>query len=204
MKRDAWEQSIGSISPCWTTSVCRYSVRVVAPACVLILFSACSRTSVPNTRVRSLAAEASSAAPVSGAPKLPSCPPAGTPMLRANDRTGHHKILLSWNASAPSTKPENNAVGYCLYRSKKKHAARKNPLCRDCEQVNSVPLSGAGCVDDLVQDDVTYYYVVTAIDQHGSLSSASNEIVASIPSRNKAGRSFVSSPPRCRVAAASK
>jgi hypothetical protein len=125
-------------------------------------------------------------------------------MLHPNARTGHHKVLLSWNAGAPAAKPENNAVGYCLYRSKKKHVARKNPLCRDCEQVNSLPISGVTCVDDLVQDGTVYYYVVTAIDQHGTLSSASNEIVASIPPGNKAARSFSSSSPLCRIADVSK
>jgi hypothetical protein len=120
-------------------------------------------------------------------------------MLQPNARTGHHKILLSWNVSAPSTKPENNAVGYCLYRSKKKHVARKNPLCRACEQVNLLPLPGTNCVDDLVQDGTVYYYVVAAIDQHGTLSSASNEIIASIPPGNKAGRSFSGSSLLCRA-----
>lgn len=199
------EQPIGSISPDLPARRCGGSVRAVALACALMLLGACNRTSVSTARIRPLTLGASPIASVPVAPRLPSCPPAGTPMLQpGQSNTGHHKVLLSWNASAPSTKPENNAVGYCLYRSKKKHVAAKNPLCRACEQVNVLPLPSASCVDDLVQDDVTYYYVVTAIDQHGSLSSASSEIAASIPSRNKVGRSFSGSSPLCRIAGASK
>lgn len=194
------QRSIDSIIPDLPATPCGDPIKMVALACAFMLVGA----SVPTTSVRSLGAEASPTTAASVAPRAPSCPPAGMPKLRANAHTGHHKILLSWKASAPSTKPEDNAAGYCLYRSKKKHAARKNPLCRDCEQINSLPLSGASCVDDLVQDGTVYYYVVVAIDQHGSLSSASNEIVASIPPGHKAGRSFVSSSPLCRAEAASK
>jgi len=135
----------------------------------------------------------------------PACPAAGVvPLQRSQLGTGHHNVVLSWNPSSPSTNPDDNAVGYCLYRSKTKKAARKNPTCRHCEQVNSIPVVGTACVDDLVQDDTTYYYVATAISGRGRLSSSSNEIRAVIPdSKQSAGFASTASYPLCRSQASS-
>lgn len=113
---------------------------------------------------------------------IPRCPPAG--LLAAQPLQpgiGHHRVILSWNASSHSPDAKNNPVGYCLYRSKKRKDAKQNPTCRDCEQVNSTPVAGTSCVDDLVEDRATYYYVVTAIDANGETSSSSNEFRVSIP-----------------------
>ncbi len=126
-------------------------------------------------------------------PQLPRCPLAGARPSSAI--AGHHTVTLSWKASLPSAHPEDNTVGYCLYRSQKKHVAKKNARCSECEQVNAVPIVGTSCVDDLVADGATYYYVSTAINPQGTLSTSSNEIPVSIPaSKSTAGRASATSP----------
>lgn len=90
---------------------------------------------------------------------LPRCPPAGVPALQPSPQTGHHKVTLSWKASSPSSDPDRIAVGYCLYRSGKQNAAKQNPTCSNCELINPIPIAGTSCVDDLVKDSATYYYV---------------------------------------------
>lgn len=132
---------------------------------------------------------------------LPLCPAGGVVPLHSSPDTGHHKVTLSWNASAISSSRSGDAVGYCLYRSKKPHAAKKNPTCTLCERINAVPVASLSCVDDLVEDSTTYYYVVTAINPTSRISSSSNEIAAPVPSARQAnsepGRS--PAPPLCRV-----
>jgi hypothetical protein len=94
-------------------------------------------------------------------------------------------VILSWNASVPSVRRKEDAVGYCFYRSRKKNVANKNAkrefTCTGCEQINFIPITRTGCVDDLVQDGAAYYYVATAINHDGKLSTASNEAHADIP-----------------------
>src|SRR5216683_4620149 len=124
--------------------------------------------------------------PAAAGPRLPLCPAAGLPMLQPSPLTGHHKVSLSWNASAPSGNSEGKAVGYCLYRSKKEKVAKQslkkpNARCSDCEQINSVAVAGTGCVDDLVEDGATYHYIATAINVLGNTSSSSEEALAQIP-----------------------
>jgi hypothetical protein len=58
---------------------------------------------------------------------------------------------------------------------------KQNSTCSDCEQINSQAIADTGCVDDLVEDGTTYYYVVTAINAKGKISSSSNEIPARVP-----------------------
>jgi hypothetical protein len=130
----------------------------------------------------------------------PVCPPAGiTPLQPGAPETGHHKVTLTWNASAPSKDSDSAAVGYCLYRSKIRRAAKKDPICKDCEQVNRVPIPSTGCVDDLVADRTQYYYVVAAINSKATLSSASNEIPVLIPSAQSVKPSKPSPLPLCRA-----
>lgn len=114
---------------------------------------------------------------------LPFCPPGGAGELRPSDTTGHHRVILSWNPALPV---KDSPVGYCLYRSRKKGAAKKNAVCKDCELVNRVPVVDTSCVDDLVQDGAEYYYVVVAITNSGNASSSSNETPASIPATKQA------------------
>jgi hypothetical protein len=134
-------------------------------------------------------------------PKLPPCPSAGTPTPQPSAQTGHHKVTLSWNESVFSPDhPERKAVGYCLYRSTKQNAAKLEPTCRDCEQINKIAIAGTGCVDDLVKDGETYYYVVTAISAGRRTSSSSNETPARIPPTKEPNSSVtVRSYPLCRA-----
>jgi hypothetical protein len=143
--------------------------------------------------------------PAAAEPKLPPCPPADLPTLQPSpEKTGHHKVTLSWNASAPSVNSESNAVGYCLYRMKKQDAAKQNSAkqndnCSDCEQINSTAVAGTGCVDDLVEDGATYSYVVIAVSAKGKPSSPSNEASAQIPPTKESASSVpMGSYPRCR------
>ena len=139
---------------------------------------------------------------------LPPCPEAGVPAPRASSITGHHKVTLTWNASAPSADAASNPVGYCLYRSKKQGLpkmamAMPNAHCGGCEQVNRVPIAGTGCVDDLVEDNTTYYYAVTAITALGQSSSSSDEVIAEIRGRKNA-TAVPSTYPSCRALRSSK
>lgn len=132
--------------------------------------------------------------------RIPNCPPAGVALMQpSHPGTGHHKVTLSWNASAVASGQGNNVVGYCLYRSKKPDAAKKNPTCSSCEQVNLVPVAGISCVDDLVEDSATYYYVVTAINLAGKISPASNQTTVPIPPGNLVKPAPAGlTPPSCR------
>jgi hypothetical protein len=136
--------------------------------------------------------------------KLPPCPPGGIQTLQPSQQTGHHKVTLTWNANAPALDPAREAAGYCLYRSQKQQAAKHNPRCGACEQINRTPIVGVGCVDDLVVDNATYYYVVTAINANGEISSSSNETPARIPpNKRPAGPAPKGSYPLCRATVAS-
>lgn len=180
----------------------RLRTRTLTIACSFLLLSACSRTSSQNASPE--AAQAPAAKQAIAAPQFPRCPSGGIPAPSA--LAGHHKVTLSWKASLPSpAHPEDNAVGYCLYRSPKKHVAKKNARCSDCEQVNSVPVVGTACVDDLVADGATYYYVSTAINSRGTLSTSSNEVPVSIPSsKQSTGPASAASYPLCRQPATVK
>lgn len=137
----------------------------------------------------------------SGTPQsiLLRCPDAGLQAVQpAPGKTAHHSVTLKWNGSAASARPESQAVGYCLYRSRKADAAKKKPACDDCERVNPVPISGTGCIDDDVQGGVTYYYVVAAINAKGTISPASNQIAAVIPEDKEDAQSPSVSYPLCR------
>lgn len=134
------------------------------------------------------------------------CPSAGVMPLNAMaPHTGHHKVFLKWNASKPSKDDSNEVVGYCLYRSTEKKVAKKDPKCPKCEQVNRVPIKETQCVDDLVTDGTTYYYVATAITRKSGLSTTSNEIPVKIPrSERPIGHAPADSYPSCRAAAPDK
>jgi hypothetical protein len=172
---------------------------------VLILLQAialgCKHNDVSRVRIE-LHDLPSDKTPVSTKPAQPppACPPAGVaPLQSGAPGTGHHKVTLTWNASALSKDSNSAAVGYCLYRSKIQHAAKKNPICKDCEQVNRVPIPSTGCIDDLVADSTQYYYVVAAINAKATLSAASNEIPVLIPAAHSLKPSKPSQLPLCRA-----
>jgi hypothetical protein len=132
-------------------------------------------------------------------PKPLRCPESHGATLQASPQTGHHKVILTWNASAPSTDPTRQAVGYCLYRSGTQNVAKQDAKCSLCEQINQKPISSTACIDDLVQDGATYYYVATAINGNGDPSSLSNDTLAEIPSTAQVKGSVNASYPRCRA-----
>jgi len=143
-------------------------------------------------------------------PRLPDCPEGDSEKLkRGSPQTGHHRVTLTWNASAAPSNDKNADIGYCLYRSKN-HPVRKpktrkssdkneQPPCEKCEQVNVRPILQTGCVDNLVKDGTTYYYVAIAINNAKSRSVFSNQAPAPIPgSRTPAKSTPASSYPMCR------
>jgi len=137
---------------------------------------------------------------------LPSCPLVGPSQAKVVQSVArHHRVFLSWNASAPSPKPEGNAAGYCLYRSHTQNAAKQKPPCADCDQVNTTPISGTSCVDDLVDDGAVYYYLLLAVNSKGKPSDWSNEAPAHVPSDEKLGPAPAGpAPPACRQTVAVK
>lgn len=119
---------------------------------------------------------------------FPICPPGGIPQAQSSSATGQHTVILSWIASTPTPKAPSPAVGYCLYRSNiDQNTLQKQPTCLKCQQVNAVPVVGTSCVDDLVANQLNYYYVVTAINAQGVTSLPSNEVSASIAGDKPAG-----------------
>lgn len=132
---------------------------------------------------------------------LPGCPSAGLLPVQPSVHYSTHKVILSWNASPPSPTTQKVAVGYCLYRSKKKDAVRKRPTCRKCQRINAVPVVGTSCMDDLVEDKATYYYAVTAVNAEGYASAPSNEAIAHISNKKQTGSAAATypPPPACRA-----
>lgn len=129
----------------------------------------------------------------------PTCPPAGLLSVQPKSSgTGDHTVTLSWNASVAPSHSKDDAVGYCIYRSQKQSAAHKNPTCATCERVNAVPLASLSCVDNVVEDGATYFYVVTAISPSSSISSASNEVTVPIGRGREEKTTSGNSPPFCR------
>jgi hypothetical protein len=184
------------------------TLRVLLPIAIsivagLLLVLKYSRSSSSRFTLESFAPRSSQAKVLLSGPPIPGCPPAGSPMLQPSaPHTGHHKVILTWNPSAPSPHPEDNPVGYCLYRSPTKGAALKNATCSNCEQINLVPVVGTACVDDLVQDGATYFYVATAINVNKIRSVSSNEIIVPIPASPKvSSASMPTSYPLCRASA---
>lgn len=88
-----------------------------------------------------------------------------------------HRVILSWRASAPPDSRHAAAVGYCVYRGVNK----KDP---SPVLLNTAPLPGTSCADDLVVNDKKYYYVVRAISANGVTSIVSNEAPAAIPKQS--------------------
>jgi len=175
------------------------SVKLVWLAFLMLAMVSCNRACKSQGNLHQEKAAANRAIEPAREPVL-ICPPAGSPMLdRMAPGTGDHTVSLSWLASAPSSNPRNNAVGYCLYRTTIKDAAKKIPNCSNCEQINFTPVSGTNCVDDRVQNGKTYYYVVAAISPRRELSISSNQAVAVIPqNRKKLDPDSSSSYPLCR------
>ena len=176
--------SIGRSGTCKLILIMRRSCLLALSFCVSGLFHvACNRPTSHSSQANPQPKTgAEQAAPLSAKPlPPPHCPQAGLPPLsREQPGTGHHRVILAWNASVSSSQPGKDVAGYCLYRSTKRSAVKKNPTCKECEQVNVTPFESLSCVDDLVKDGTTYYYVVTAINSRGRISPSSNDAPAVI------------------------
>ena len=176
-------------------------VAILTIFCVLQASCSCNRDSSTRVKIQLADPPGGKSASLSVTDAgVPHCPPAGLPVVQQSASTGHHKVTLSWNASAPSPNPENNAVGYCLYRSRNPDATTQKPPCSECAPLNSVPVPGTTCVDDLVEDGVTYHYWVTAVNAKGRSSDWSNSAPAEIPVGKPASSApgLSPSPPACR------
>ena len=184
------------------------------PLCVLLLASGCSRNSRTSIRLESdNAPRAGETASVAKVQTLPLCSMAGAKPVP--NVFGHHKVTLSWDAPVPSTWLQKGVIGYCIYRSQttftsktsntSKKAANKDFKCSNCELINPIPFDGVACVDDLVKDGASYFYVVTAINIHRNVSLPSNETSAAIPNSTEAvGPPTQGSYPLCRGSVATK
>lgn len=103
-------------------------------------------------------------------------------------------MTLSWKASAPADPKHSAAAGYCVYRGA---PGDPNPGL-----INSVPLAGTSCVDDVVANGQRYAYVVRAISANGVTSITSNQAPVDIPATGRSNSA--SSAPLCRGTAGQK
>jgi hypothetical protein len=100
---------------------------------------------------------------------------------------------------------DSKELGYCLYRTQKPGKAKDCPeKYPNCEQVNVVPVRGTRCVDEVVRDNSTYYYVAIAITSTDT-STTSEEAIAEVPAAGKRNQppTDADSYPACRVAVTS-
>jgi hypothetical protein len=165
--------------------------------CLVLICSNCEDTHLSRVQIKLRDLPAEKNVPQTKVAQLPPCPPAGTLPL---SQGGNHRVSLAWNPSHPTPDPNRTAVGYCLYRSKMQGAAKQEPVCKNCERINTVPVTTTNCVDNVVADSNVYYYVVTAINSNGILSAASNEVKVTIPSATQSIKSpLANSGPLCRA-----
>lgn len=115
---------------------------------------------------------------------VPSTPPANA----------GHRVTLSWKASAPADPKHSAAAGYCVYRGA--------PGAPNPGLINSSPLPGTSCVDDVVANGQSYSYVVRAISANGVTSITSNPAPVGIPATGRSNSP--SSAPLCRDTAEQK
>jgi hypothetical protein len=175
-------------------------------ACLVHACCGCSLLSKSRGDAQSARAGREKVVATAPTPALPPCPSAPISMLQASaPGTGHHKVFLTWNASTSSGKSGVNTIGYCLYRSQQKGNAKRFPKCPDCEQVNLRPVMSVRCVDDLVKDHTTYYYVAIAINSGNGISSPTDEAIAQVPvaGPKNAAPPDAASYPACRAPASS-
>ena len=95
----------------------------------------------------------------------------GSPQSATLAGAGTHDVMLSWTGTAVP-----GMTGYSVYRG-------TAPNGESTTALNSSPVSGTSYTDTNVQAGTTYYYVVTAVNSSGtSLTPASNEASATVPS----------------------
>ena len=100
--------------------------------------------------------------------------------------TGHHQVVLTWNASRSSVGPNDQTMGYCIYRTRNSDITAKDlGHCENCTRLNRRPIFGTGCVDNRVEDGTTYYYVAAAINIRARVNRFSNKTIATIPTNTQ-------------------
>jgi hypothetical protein len=108
------------------------------------------------------------------AQQAPSCESGETPNASAK-----HSIKLTWEASkARSSKQENQAVGYIIYRSDSAHCEGSS---KHCAAINHVLIKGTSCIDDSVRSGRSYSYRAQAVSANAVRSGFSNEAKATVP-----------------------
>jgi len=131
-------------------------------------------TLTPNqTATLNISFDPSSAGGVSGSVTVAS-DAANSPLSISLSGTGvaggsQSSIALAWTASTSSS-----VAGYNVYRG---------TIPGSYALISSSPVSGTSYVDDTVQSgqNITYYYVVTAVDNSGIQSGDSNQAAATVP-----------------------
>lgn len=167
-----------------TYALCQRTLLLIA--CLLEALVSCNRD--PGFRRSEPAAPAQNVAALeqNRSMPLPPCPKARYPMLQAsNSSVGHHKVFLRWNASSSARQFGPDELGYCLYRTQAAGTAKDCPNDPKCEQVNVQPVRGTRCIDDLVKDRTSYYYVALAITSAKVESTTSEEAIAQVPAPEK-------------------
>lgn len=127
-----------------------------------------------------------------GAGADPTCPLLNASMVSSTPpANGGHRVTLTWTASAPPDPKHSAAFGYCIYRGA---PGDPNPGL-----INTVPVSGTSCIDDLVANGGRYSYVVRAISAGGATSVTSNPAPVAIPPIGSSTSPITAtSPPLCR------
>ena len=173
-------------------------------ACILQVSNACNGDLRQWANSQTLGPQRT--APAEEKAILPHCPSAPASALHASAQTGHRRMFLSWNASSSAGVQNNSTTGYCIYRTQRPARARDCPKYSGCEEVNVIPVRNTRCVDDLVKDDTTYYYVALAINSASNSSLASDEAIAQVPvaGEQKPRPPVSDSYPSCRTPIASK
>ena len=163
-------------------------------ACTLLITNACSRSPQEPTVPPANRPKTKTEAPVLEQP-LPDCAKPSEKSAPLNEPESstkhHHRVVLTWIASASAKGPTDPTVGYCLYRSDKKMDITAKDLdhCKTCKRINQRPVVGTACVDHNVRDGGKYYYFAGAIRVGSALSPFSNNATAVIPSNAKSPQS---------------
>jgi len=165
--------------------------------CGLFLLSGCKRSAQENAphQVEPVTNANRQVQPTQ--PQLPDCDTSPN-KAESSMKTGHHRVVLTWNASSSSNGPGDQSVGYCIYRSRNIDITAKDlDHCNSCTRLNRRPVIGTGCVDDHVEDGATYYYVTSSIRGGSKVGRFSNQTTAAIPA-NSPPKSSDNPYPLCR------
>ena len=182
----------------WPLSNGRDTLKAVITIAVVVLFSRCNRDTPSEISVEPASdAKQHTAIQEAQQARLPLCPHGHSESTPIPPNAMHHKVVLTWDPSASAGRPGNIPVGYCLYRTKQQILVKTLKDCKDCEQVSPKAILGTGCVDPIVQDGKTYFYVALTINPGDEKSNFSSQAMAVIPP-DKESHGRPSSLPSCR------